>query len=263
MIPRKPIYFFVLVSVLLFETCIRQSAAFQPSIPSQNAHGFANGASQPLCMGKGFDSSSNQSDFAKGRAASTPAGDFAYQEMLVYFNQMQRDGVTSRTMDPAKRSELEGFVRTVLANKKGLRLEDIGQALLPKSEWKLMFSTSEAVLESLPNDATVFLNIQDEMNLDYVLRFSKKTMGLDSLTAKCQYTFDTGPVQPGLLTFVYDKITTNIFGLNNIGVGFFGLLKGRANYVESSYFDGVFWIERGISNTGNGDFINVYMRMDA
>jgi hypothetical protein len=76
-------------------------------------------------------------------------------------------------------------------------------------------------------------------------------------------SFQAGPVQPGLLTFIYDKITTNIFGLNDIGVGFFGLLKGRANYVESAFFDGVFWIERGISNTGNGDFINVYMRMDA
>jgi len=72
----------------------------------------------------------------------------------------------------------------------------------------------------------------------------------------------SGPVQPGLLTFVYDKITTNVMGLKNLGVGFFGLLKGRANYVESAYFDGIFWIERGMSPTGNGDFVNVYMRFD-
>ena len=110
-------------------------------------------------MGKGFDES--KPDLSKRKEASNPAGDFAYQEMLVFFNEMQKNGVTSRTMDPAKRSELEGFVRTVLANRSTLRLQDIGQALLPKSEWKLMFSTSEAVLESLPNDATVFLNVRN------------------------------------------------------------------------------------------------------
>jgi hypothetical protein len=71
-----------------------------------------------------------------------------------------------------------------------------------------------------------------------------------------------GPVQPGLLTFIYEKITTNLLGMQNLGVGFFGLLKGRANYVQSTYFDGIFWIERGVPISGEGDFINVYMRMD-
>ena len=70
-------------------------------------------------------------------------------------------------------------------------------------------------------------------------------------------------MQPGLLTFVYDKITTDIMGCKGIGVGFFGMLQGRANYVESAYFDGTFWIERGVSPTGNGnDFVNIYMRVD-
>ena len=75
----------------------------------------------------------------------------------------------------------------------------------------------------------------------------------------------SGPVQPGLLTFVYDSITTNILGFQNLPVGFFGLLKGRTNYVESAYFDGTFWIERGIDvsrDENNQDFINVYMRTD-
>ena len=64
------------------------------------------------------------------------------------------------------------------------------------------------------------------------------------------------------MTFVYDKITTNILGFQNVGVGLFGMLKGRANYVESAYFDGVFWMERGISPTTGNDFVNVYMRYD-
>jgi hypothetical protein len=74
----------------------------------------------------------------------------------------------------------------------------------------------------------------------------------------------SGTVQPGLLTFVYDKITTNILGFQNVGVGFFGLLRGRTNHVESAYFDGTFWMERGFSKeeTGSDYFINVYMRTD-
>jgi hypothetical protein len=66
-------------------------------------------------------------------------------------------------------------------------------------------------------------------------------------------------VNPGLLTFVYDEITTDVFGLQNLSVGFFGLLKGRANYLESSYFDGLFWIERGTSPEGRV-YYNVYVR---
>ena len=69
----------------------------------------------------------------------------------------------------------------------------------------------------------------------------------------------SGPVNPGLLTFIYDDISTDVFGLKNISVGFFGLLKGCANYVESTYFDGRFWIERGTSPEGQA-YYNVYVR---
>ena len=65
-----------------------------------------------------------------------------------------------------------------------------------------MFSTSEAVLESLPNDATVLLKIVNEDTLDYTLKFSKKTMGLDSLTAKCKYTFDVSAMHMSTVTAV-------------------------------------------------------------
>lgn len=66
-------------------------------------------------------------------------------------------------------------------------------------------------------------------------------------------------MNPGLLTFTYNEITTDVFGLSNLPVGFFGLLKGRANYVESNFFDGDIWIERGYSPEG-AEFFNVYLR---
>jgi len=146
----------------------------------------------------------------KKPSLSSPAGDFAYQEMLVLLRAMQKQGATSRTMDPAKRSELEGYVRTVLENNrhKSLPLKDIGRALVPSSEWKLMFSSSEAVLESLPNDATVFLNVKDEEHLDYILKFSKKTLGLESLTAECTYTFDVSFDNSFHLNLKYEHLTS-------------------------------------------------------
>ena len=130
------------------------------------------------------------SSSSRTKTTRSPSGEFAYQEMIVLLTAMKRQGVTSKTMDPVKRNELEGYIRTVLATRKSEPLASIGQALLPSSEWKLLFSTSSIVVESLPNDATVVLNILDSKRLDYTLQFSKKTLGLNSITARCHYTFD-------------------------------------------------------------------------
>lgn len=73
------------------------------------------------------------------------------------------------------------------------------------------------------------------------------------------FLVQSSSVNPGLVTFVYDEVTTDAFGLSNVGVGFFGLLKGRANFVETAYFDGRFWIERGTSPEGQA-YYNVYVR---
>ena len=130
------------------------------------------------------------SSSSRTKTTRSPSGEFAYQEMIVLLTAMKRQGVTSKTMDPVKRNELEGYIRTVLATRNSEPLASIGQALLPSSEWKLLFSTSSIVVESLPNDATVVLNILDSKRLDYTLQFSKKTLGLNSITARCHYTFD-------------------------------------------------------------------------
>jgi hypothetical protein len=212
MIPRKPASLFFCAIAVLLEACVQNVAAFQASLVSQHVHPRADAPTTQLFMGKGFDSNSNASEFAKGRAASTPAGDFAYQEMLVYFNQMQKDGVTSRTMDPTKRSELEGFVRTVLANRKGLRLQDIGQAILPKSEWKLMFSTSEAVLESLPSDATVFLKVSKN-NAACLYTVSGRHLCLTNHVPFVMLGVDSGSAKFGLRAEIFKE--NNGLGFSN------------------------------------------------
>ena len=60
------------------------------------------------------------------------------------------------------------------------------------------------------------------------------------------------------MTFIYKEITSGIFGLT-VPVGLFGLLNGRANYIETIYFDGTYWFERGYSPEGEV-YYNVYFR---
>jgi len=113
-------------------------------------------------------------------------------------------------------------------------------------------------LGDLPAEATVWVRVEEEGDgLDYVLKFSKKVWGLQELVAKCTYMLDTGPVNPGLVTFLYQNIKTNMFGLKNLPVGFFGLLKNRANYIETIWFDGQLWIDRGYNLEGV-EYYNVY-----
>lgn len=110
----------------------------------------------------------------------------------------------------------------------------------------------------LPPDATVVLDFIDESNLDYSLQFTKKTLGLRNIKAKSKWVFSQ---ETGVLSFVYDQVTSGLFGWDNLNVDFLGLLKGRTNFVESAFFDGRFWIERGLDLKGD-EFWNVYVRED-
>ena len=134
--------------------------------------------------------------------------------------------------------------------------DDNGKALHGKCT--LVFSSENAQLGDLPRDATVELIIQEEYKCDYKITF-EKTLGLKSITAKSSYMIDSSPVNPGLVTFIYQDIVTDILGFKNFPVGTFGLLKGRANYVESVWFDGLIWVERGYNPEG-AEFFNIYLK---
>lgn len=67
-------------------------------------------------------------------------------------------------------------------------------------------------------------------------------------------------MNPGLVTYTYDSISTDVFGLTNVGVGLFGMLQGRSSYIQTAYFDGDLWIEGGTD--ASGEYFNVYVRLD-
>jgi hypothetical protein len=181
--------------------------------------------------------------------------------MRVQLDALQKQNLVSRNMDPRARAELEHYVRQVaLYRPSPVEVRDIGRAL-PQTRWKLVFATDTATLGDLPADATVLLNFVDHERVDYILQFSEKTFGLNNLKAKSTYTVNPGPGgDEGVVTLVYDKITTDAFGMKDMGVGLFGMLQGRANYIVSAYFDGTFWVERGRGRVEGTDYLSVYVR---
>lgn len=125
------------------------------------------------------------------------------------------------------------------------------------------FSTDDAAVSSLPPGATVVINILDangKGRLDYTLEFTERVFALKKLTAKSTFEVDCGPINPGLLTYQYQEINADIFGLT-IPTGLFGMLKGRVSYIETIYFDGEIWIDRSFNNEGIEVF-NVYLKKE-
>jgi hypothetical protein len=203
-------------------------------------------------------------------ATATRGAEFEFQELRVLLEAMHKQGLASRDLLPRTRLEMEAYARAVVvgaANGKNGETSSSAAALRAKREligtrWRLGFSTHSATLGDLPRDATVYLEFVDADRMLYKLQFSQKTFGLNSIQAESAWSLDDE--RNGLLTFVYDRITTDAFGFTNVGVGLFGLLKGRANYVETAYYDGKYWIEQGQGVDGNGDdFVNVYVREES
>ena len=160
-----------------------------------------------------------------------------------------------------KRDEIERYVGNVLRNCPSpipLRNVADNDASALVGNWTMVFASENAALGDLPRDATVQFCMKEGYQCDYKLRFAK-TLGLKSITAKSTYTVDASPINPGLVTILYQDIVTDVFGFKSLPVGLFGMLKGRASYVETVWFDGKLWFERGYSPDGI-EYYSVYIK---
>ena len=208
---------------------------------------------------------------------------FELQELRAQLETILKQNILLQNLSTEKREELSKYVKAVVdktdspidfSGKSGNTM-GIAQfvAEVEVKSWRMIFSTDgsdsssetgdTAAAGELPYGSTVILRIGEflgtEGSLDYVLKFSKRVLGLNELVAKSTCSVDIGPVNPGVFTFTYGDIKTNIFGVSNLPVGFFGLLKGRVNYIDTVWFDGERWIERNYSE--NGDVVySVYVR---
>ena len=182
-------------------------------------------------------------------------GDFELQELRVQLDAMKANGIRSRDLDPVTRATLENYMRQIATQRPSPVDMNQVASYLPNTSWRLVLSTQAATLNDLPGDATVYLDFIDESKMEYKLEFGKKTFGLNAIKAKSTWNSR----DDGLITFVYDNIVTDAFGMKDMGVSFFGLLQGRVNYVQTCYFDKTYWIERGFDEAGS-EFLNVYVR---
>lgn len=257
----------VRLAVLLSVCLIHPHGAFQPSLLPRRLHQSRTLPPTTLppaglrIRSRTHPSCSLNAAEKYDKASPSGTADFEFQEMRVQLDALQKQNLVSRNMDPRARAELEHYVRQVaLYRPSPVEVRDIGRAL-PQTRWKLVFATDTATLGDLPADATVLLNFVDHERVDYILQFSEKTFGLNNLKAKSTYTVNPGPGgDEGVVTLVYDKITTDAFGMKDMGVGLFGMLQGRANYIVSAYFDGTFWVERGRGRVEGTDYLSVYVR---
>ena len=169
---------------------------------------------------------------------------------------MKAQNVKPSQLPADKRVELEGYIRRILSQRPSLVPLDRLSDVLPATKWRLAFSTEQLLSEALPKDATIQIDFTDDTHVDYSLEFDK-TLGLKRIVAKSTYTVDASSNNPGLVSIQYDSISTDVFGLKGLGVPEFGVLKGRATYIQTAYYDGSIWIERG-TNVNGDEFFNVY-----
>lgn len=208
-----------------------------------------------------------------------PTADFEYQELQIQMDAMKKQNVKPSQLDPAKRNELKIYVEQILSRRlANLKTVDSSVPLdvklrssLPGTKWRMAFTTQSLMAETLPKDATITMdfasgtgNAETGSNkVDYGLDFFK-TLALKRLVAKSTYcVLEPRPNNPdtAIVEIVYDKIVTDVMGFSNLGIGMFGMLKGRSTYIQTVFFDNNLWIESGVDQSNFGElYYNVYTR---
>jgi hypothetical protein len=170
---------------------------------SNNHHRQRSGLSELNMASSNNDNINNSNDSAPSSSSSPPPlpkkpallAEFEYQELKIQLNALQEQGILFSQLRSDKKNELEGYIRRIVNRRPSpIPLFELGQALTSRTntskQWKLVFSTQRATTESLPSDATVLLKFLNDKELEYSLKFGKRTMGLNRLTAKSTYTVD-------------------------------------------------------------------------
>jgi len=199
----------------------------------------------------------------KGNQGKPPSALFEVQEVRAQLATMSKSNISPRRLNPAKQEELQNYLRAILRQPSPIPLRNLADdgAKALHGSWRLGFASTEAAFGDLPPEADVVVRFHEGYKCDYSLNFVKRVLGLESLTARSTYMIDASPLNPGLVTIVYQDIVSNMFGMKDLTVGLFGMLKGRETYIESYWFDGRIWVERGYSQDGV-EYFNVYSKLE-
>lgn len=208
----------------------------------------------------------------KGKPKPRKTSQFEIQELRAQLSVISTARIPPRNLASEKKVELASYLRTILQTTPSpVPLRSLGDnnALALHGKWRLGFTSSSeeegdndmTTDAALPREAEVYITFYPEYKCDYILSFSKKVFLLSKLIAKSSYIVDCSPVNPGLVTIVYQNIVTDVMGMKGVKVGLFGMLKGRVTYVDTVWFDGDLWVERVYDVNGVEGF-NIYVRDD-
>jgi len=228
--------------------------------------------------GNGFDNqkSSSTANNNKKDEKKKNTAQFEIQELRGQLTAISKARIPPRNLTPEKRTELAAYLRTVLEKcPSPISLRSIGDngASALHGSWRLGFTSafgidgdgdgkdSTSFQQDLPKEAEVFLKFYPDYKCDYILSFSKRVLFLEKIISKSSYIVDCSPVNPGLVTIIYQNIVTDVMGMKDLKVGLFGMLKGRVTYVDTVWFDGDIWVERSYSQDGTEVF-NIYVKDD-
>eukprot|EP00557_Chaetoceros_sp_GSL56_P003354 CAMPEP_0176500566 /NCGR_PEP_ID=MMETSP0200_2-20121128/13631_1 /TAXON_ID=947934 /ORGANISM="Chaetoceros sp., Strain GSL56" /LENGTH=254 /DNA_ID=CAMNT_0017899265 /DNA_START=88 /DNA_END=849 /DNA_ORIENTATION=+ len=173
--------------------------------------------------------------------------EFELQELRVQFQSFLKQSIRPKMLPRQKRQEIERYLGKICRNCPspiGLKSMADDSARVLYGNWTLVFASENASLGDLPRDSTVQVSIYPHFKCDFKIQFDK-SLGLKSLTAKSSYIVDSSPMNAGRVTIIYQDIVFDLFGIKSLPLGFFGLLKGRATFIETIWFDGKLWFERG------------------
>jgi hypothetical protein len=216
--------------------------------------------------------------------------DFEYQEMKIILDVLQREKiVSSNRMDIDKANELNRYISRIVSDRSSNVILSTTDQLCNTS-WTMMYTT----MNILPPDTTIQLKFgidtaiqslqqQQQQMMQYRLLFGSKTFGLNAINVNSQWSF--GPSSDSRIkhnnsnnnlkgiTLMYDTISMDAFGLQNIHLCFISnLFQGRINSINTVYYDGTIWIEKqeqlyNDDNNSNADpksnmMWNVYRKVD-
>lgn len=199
---------------------------------------------------------------------------FEIQELKGNLQAISKARIPPRNLTLEKRTELASYLRTILeVSPSPTPLRSLGDnnSCALYGSWRLGFTSSFGddgvdagedvanLQQDLPKEAEVFLTFYPEYKCDYILSFSKRVFLLQKLIAKSSYIVDCSPLNPGLVTIIYQNIVSDLAGMKGLKVGLFGMLKGRVTYVDTVWFDGDIWVERSFNQDGVEVF-NIYVR---
>mmetsp|Transcript_11262 Transcript_11262/g.21534 ORF Transcript_11262/g.21534 Transcript_11262/m.21534 type:complete len:350 (-) Transcript_11262:68-1117(-) len=160
--------------------------------------------------------------------------DLPYQSLCLILNFMNKLRVYDLLFAPHWRSQLEDCAaQVVLAATSSTRRRVPTDDDLKGSTWRLAYTNDFSLMP--PSRRMAYLSFSNHDGGTPRIHYSFHTdkSGWSDVEAECSYQLDDA----GRLTYSFDEVTQN-------GGRLYGMQQGTSREIQTSYFDGLVWIDR-------------------